>query len=164
MISQQNIAATTPTEARLVLGGGTFKVWAPRAPAVYLNGRFAGVSYDEQAPDRLSSRTPPATGVAFKREPRMAIRTAQLRMSVSFPRLAQVMLEICLYRRPLPVEDTVYAGITQNAARADHMLPEDPIELRAEPLDAGAALPVECMRAQLDGDAAQPVEGVTQEQ
>jgi 1,4-alpha-glucan branching enzyme len=56
MISQQNIAATTPTGARLVPGGGTFKVWAPRATAVYLNGRFAGVSYDQQTPDRLLSK------------------------------------------------------------------------------------------------------------
>jgi 1,4-alpha-glucan branching enzyme len=56
MISQQNIATTTPTGARLVPGGGTFKVWAPRATAVYLNGRFAGVSYDQQTPDRLLSK------------------------------------------------------------------------------------------------------------
>ena len=47
MLSQQNIAAITPTGARLVPGGATFKVWATRATAVYLNGSFAGVSYDQ---------------------------------------------------------------------------------------------------------------------
>lgn len=56
MLPQQNIAATTPTGARLVSNGATFKVWAPRATAVYLNGRFAGVPYDQQTPDRLLSR------------------------------------------------------------------------------------------------------------
>jgi 1,4-alpha-glucan branching enzyme len=56
MLSQQNIAAITPTGARLVPGGATFKVWAPRATAVYLEGCFAGVSYDQQTPDRLLSK------------------------------------------------------------------------------------------------------------
>jgi 1,4-alpha-glucan branching enzyme len=56
MLSQLNIASTTPTGARLVPGGATFKVWAPRATAVYLNGAFAGVSYDQQTPDRLLSK------------------------------------------------------------------------------------------------------------
>ena len=56
MLSQQNIAAITPTGARLVPGGATFKVWAPRATAVYLKGCFAGVSYDQQTPDRLLSK------------------------------------------------------------------------------------------------------------
>ncbi len=56
MLSQQNIAAATPTGGRLVPGGATFKVWAPRATAVYLNGTFAGVSCDQQTPDRLLSK------------------------------------------------------------------------------------------------------------
>jgi 1,4-alpha-glucan branching enzyme len=56
MLSQQNIAAATPTGARPLQGGATFKVWAPRATAVYLNGRFAGVSHDQQTPDRLLSK------------------------------------------------------------------------------------------------------------
>jgi len=43
MISQQNISPSTPMGANLVAGGGaTFRVWAPRATAVYLNGVFAG--------------------------------------------------------------------------------------------------------------------------
>jgi 1,4-alpha-glucan branching enzyme len=56
MLSQQNITASTPTGTRLTSGGATFKVWAPRATAVYLNGRFAGVYYDQQTPDRLLSK------------------------------------------------------------------------------------------------------------
>lgn len=56
MLPQQNITATTPTGARMVSSGATFKVWAPRATAIYLNGRFAGVPYDQQTPDRLLSR------------------------------------------------------------------------------------------------------------
>lgn len=56
MLSQQNIVPTAPTGGHLVPGGATFKVWAPRATSVYLSGRFAGVSYDEQTSDRLLSK------------------------------------------------------------------------------------------------------------
>jgi 1,4-alpha-glucan branching enzyme len=43
MISQTNILPTTPMGANLVEGGGvTFRAWAPRATAVYVNGTFAG--------------------------------------------------------------------------------------------------------------------------
>lgn len=56
MLSQQNITAATPTGAHLAQGGATFKVWAPRATAVYLNGRFAGISHDQRTPDRLLAR------------------------------------------------------------------------------------------------------------
>ena len=39
MISQQNISAETLMGANIVPGGGTtFRVWAPRAREVYLNG------------------------------------------------------------------------------------------------------------------------------
>jgi 1,4-alpha-glucan branching enzyme len=56
MLSQQNITANTPTGARLSSGGASFKVWAPRATSVYLNGSFEGVAYDQQTPDRLLSK------------------------------------------------------------------------------------------------------------
>jgi 1,4-alpha-glucan branching enzyme len=56
MLSQQNISAATATGATLVQGGATFKVFAPRAAAVYLNGTFAGTVYDAQNPDRLLSK------------------------------------------------------------------------------------------------------------
>jgi len=50
MISQEGISATTPMGATLVAGGGaTFRTWAPRASAVYLNGVFGGVKYDGQS-------------------------------------------------------------------------------------------------------------------
>ena len=37
MLSQQNISATTPRGATIIAGGVTFRIWAPRAQAVYLN-------------------------------------------------------------------------------------------------------------------------------
>jgi 1,4-alpha-glucan branching enzyme len=56
MLSMQNISAATPTGATLLPGGASFRVFAPRATAVYLNGSFAGTEYDQQTPDRLLNR------------------------------------------------------------------------------------------------------------
>jgi 1,4-alpha-glucan branching enzyme len=43
MISQANILPATPMGANLSsVGGATFRVWAPRATAVYLSGTFGG--------------------------------------------------------------------------------------------------------------------------
>ena len=57
MISQAHIIVDTPMGATLVNGGATFRVWAPRALAVYLNGTFngtfGGVPQLEQTPDQL---------------------------------------------------------------------------------------------------------------
>jgi 1,4-alpha-glucan branching enzyme len=53
MLAQDNIDATTPSGATLVPGGATFRVWAPRASAVYLNGVFGSVACDQQTDDRL---------------------------------------------------------------------------------------------------------------
>jgi len=53
MISQSHITTDTPMGANLVDGGATFRVWAPRALAVYLNGSFGGISQLEQTPDQL---------------------------------------------------------------------------------------------------------------
>lgn len=52
-ISQLNISASTPMGANLCPGGATFRVWAPRANAVYLNGTFAGVARNGADPDLL---------------------------------------------------------------------------------------------------------------
>src|ERR1700722_14102899 len=41
-LTQANITASTPMGAILVAGGATFKVWAPSASAIYLNGTFGG--------------------------------------------------------------------------------------------------------------------------
>ena len=41
-LAQTNINGATPMGATLVAGGATFKVWAPNAQAVYLNGTFTG--------------------------------------------------------------------------------------------------------------------------
>jgi 1,4-alpha-glucan branching enzyme len=56
VLSQQNISAATPNGATLVEGGATFRVWAPRATAVYLNGNFGGAVYHQQTEDRLLSK------------------------------------------------------------------------------------------------------------
>src|SRR5215831_8366338 len=58
MISQAYITADTPMGATLVDGGATFRVWAPRALAVYLTGTFGGVPQLEQTPDRLMVKAP----------------------------------------------------------------------------------------------------------
>jgi len=48
MLSQNNIDSQTPMGATIVPGGGTtFRVWAPRATAVYLNGVFSGATLDQ---------------------------------------------------------------------------------------------------------------------
>src|ERR1035437_143205 len=62
MISQANCGAGTPMGANLVSeigvagGGATFRVWAPRAKAVYVNGVFGGVSRVGQTPDLLMAK------------------------------------------------------------------------------------------------------------
>jgi 1,4-alpha-glucan branching enzyme len=57
MISQANISATTPMGATLVDGGGaTFRAWAPRASAVYINGTFGGTARVGQTDDLLLAK------------------------------------------------------------------------------------------------------------
>jgi 1,4-alpha-glucan branching enzyme len=57
MISQANILPTTPMGANLVDGGGaTFRVWAPRATAVYVNGTFGGTAQTGQTDDLLMAK------------------------------------------------------------------------------------------------------------
>jgi 1,4-alpha-glucan branching enzyme len=57
MISQTNILPTTPMGANLVNGGGaTFRVWAPRATAVYVNGVFRGTPKTGQTDDLLMAK------------------------------------------------------------------------------------------------------------
>jgi 1,4-alpha-glucan branching enzyme len=53
MLSQEGISADTPLGAALVRGGATFRVWAPLASAVYLNGAFGGAVFESQSEDRL---------------------------------------------------------------------------------------------------------------
>ena len=61
MISQNNISAATPMGATLVAGGGaTFRTWAPRASAVYLNGTFGGAQQVGQTDGLLMAKD--ATG------------------------------------------------------------------------------------------------------
>jgi 1,4-alpha-glucan branching enzyme len=57
MISQANIRPATPMGANLTTGGGaTFRVWAPRATAVYVNGTFGGTPATGQADPLLMAK------------------------------------------------------------------------------------------------------------
>jgi 1,4-alpha-glucan branching enzyme len=56
MLSQENIAAATPTGTKILPDGASFRIWAPRATAVYLNGSFGGEVYDKRTDDRLLSK------------------------------------------------------------------------------------------------------------
>jgi 1,4-alpha-glucan branching enzyme len=57
MISQANISPTTPMGATLVpAGGATFRVWAPRAISVYVNGMFNGLRRTGQTDDLLMEK------------------------------------------------------------------------------------------------------------
>ena len=56
MISQDNISTETPTGTTILPDGACFRVWAPRATAVYLNGSFGDKVYNEQTADRLLSK------------------------------------------------------------------------------------------------------------
>jgi 1,4-alpha-glucan branching enzyme len=55
VLSQLNITADTPMGATLIAGGATFRVWAPSAAAVYLNGVFGGTAdwAKDASPKRL---------------------------------------------------------------------------------------------------------------
>jgi 1,4-alpha-glucan branching enzyme len=56
MLSQENISSSTPTGAQLLPDGATFRFWAPRALAVYLNGVFGDEVFDQQTEDRLLAK------------------------------------------------------------------------------------------------------------
>jgi 1,4-alpha-glucan branching enzyme len=57
MISQLSITPSTPMGANLVPGGGaTFRFWAPRANAVYLEGTFGGAPLAAQTPASLLNK------------------------------------------------------------------------------------------------------------
>jgi 1,4-alpha-glucan branching enzyme len=56
MLSQSNILPTTPLGANLVNGGATFRAWAPRATAVYVNGIFLGAPKTGQTSDLLMAQ------------------------------------------------------------------------------------------------------------
>src|SRR6266478_5935756 len=53
VLSQQQISPLTPIGTTLVDGGAVFKVWAPRAKAVYLHGVFEELDYDQPTDARL---------------------------------------------------------------------------------------------------------------
>jgi 1,4-alpha-glucan branching enzyme len=56
MLSQDNISPATLTGTQILPDGACFRVWAPRATAVYLNGTFGGQVHDQQTDGRLLSK------------------------------------------------------------------------------------------------------------
>jgi hypothetical protein len=68
-VTQDHITADTKMGANLLRHGATFRVWAPRAQAVYVNGRFGAVDLWNKEdlkpvtlPDLQKGRsTPPAS-------------------------------------------------------------------------------------------------------
>ena len=56
MLPQTNITVATPNGATLVEGGATFRIFAPNATGVYLNGTFAGATYDQNDAATLLTR------------------------------------------------------------------------------------------------------------
>jgi 1,4-alpha-glucan branching enzyme len=57
-ISQTNVSPNTPMGANIIAGGATFRVWAPKAEAVYLNGTFSGVERKGQLAELSLVRGP----------------------------------------------------------------------------------------------------------
>ena len=56
MMSQANIDSRTPMGATLLNGGASFRVWAPRALQVYVNGLFGGTRLEGMSSDLLLAR------------------------------------------------------------------------------------------------------------
>jgi 1,4-alpha-glucan branching enzyme len=62
MLSQENCTSTTPMGANLIADAGlaapgaTFRVWAPRATAIFVNGVFAGIERSGQTEDLLMAK------------------------------------------------------------------------------------------------------------
>jgi 1,4-alpha-glucan branching enzyme len=57
MVSQENISTATRMGANLVAGGGvTFRVWAPLASAVFINGTFSDPKWNKQTDDTLMAK------------------------------------------------------------------------------------------------------------
>lgn len=65
MLSQQNISATTPCGATVVAGGVTFRVWVPRAQAVYFNPVLAADGSVQLNDAQLMSKDPSGYWTAF---------------------------------------------------------------------------------------------------
>jgi 1,4-alpha-glucan branching enzyme len=56
MISQQHITPETPMGGTLLPDGATFRVWAPRAHQVFVNGVFGGTPRLAELPDLLMAK------------------------------------------------------------------------------------------------------------
>src|SRR5450631_1643562 len=91
-------------------------------------------------------------------------KVADLRCGGTISGSVQPMGEVRLHRGPLTIEDAVNAGIAHRAVGCELMLPQDPVQFRAQSLDGRATLLIEDMRAEFDRDAIQLLECPGQEQ
>lgn len=66
MLSQQNISAATPLGATVIPGGITFRVWVPRAQAVYLNPNVAADGSVQLTDDRVMVKDANGYWTAFE--------------------------------------------------------------------------------------------------
>jgi hypothetical protein len=76
MISQEHITSATPMGATLVSDGATFRVWAPRAQQIFVNGVFGRVPMQGEVLELLLAKDPRATGPGSSRAPRTGICTS----------------------------------------------------------------------------------------
>src|SRR5262245_44756128 len=83
---------------------------------------------------------------------------------LSVARHLQLPVEVRLHGRPFAGDDAVDAGVAQRAVSGDLVVAQNAVELGAQPLDAGSALAVEEVGAELHGDATQRLEGVAEQQ
>jgi 1,4-alpha-glucan branching enzyme len=66
MLSQLHIDAATPPGGTILPDGATFRLWAPRATAVHLLGRFAGATCDQPTDERLMTKDATGTWTGFQ--------------------------------------------------------------------------------------------------
>src|ERR1700716_75991 len=79
------------------------------------------------------------------------------------PRALELVAQVPLHRRPLSVDDAEDHGVALPAFGAHLMVTQDPVLLRAEPLDRRARGVIEPVGTKLDRDALQLLERMGQE-
>ncbi len=74
------------------------------------------------------------------------------------------MSEMGLNRRPLAIKNAVHAGVAQSAVACDLVLPQYPIQFRAQSFNGGTALHIKEMGSEFHRDAIQVFERMSQQQ
>jgi hypothetical protein len=74
------------------------------------------------------------------------------------------MCEMGPNRRPLTIENAVDAGVAQSAVACDLVLPQYPVQFRAQAFDGSTALHIEEVGSEFHGNAIQPFERMGQQQ